>query len=45
MPAIVIEGAFMSNPSDLEKIRTPEYKENYAYALVNGLIQAMNRAY
>jgi len=45
MPAIIIEGAFMSNPGDLEKIRTTEYKEKYAYALVNGLIEAMNNAY
>jgi N-acetylmuramoyl-L-alanine amidase len=45
MPAIVIEGAFMSNPSDLEKIRTPEYKQNYAYSLVKGLVEAMNSAY
>lgn len=45
MPAILIEGAFMSNPGDLEKIRTPEYKEKYAYALVNGLIESINSAY
>src|SRR5665648_29144 len=45
MPAIIIEGAFMSNPGDLEIIRTAEYKEKYAYALVKGLITAMNHAF
>lgn len=45
MPAIIIEGAFMSNPGDFEKIRTPEYKEKYAYAVAKGLIEAMNEAF
>ncbi|HZK62455.1 MAG TPA: N-acetylmuramoyl-L-alanine amidase, partial [Anaerovoracaceae bacterium] len=45
MPAIIIEGAFMSNPGDLEKIRTAEFKEKYAYALAKGLITAMNQAF
>ena len=45
MPAIIIEGAFMSNPGNLEKIRTAEFKEKYAYALVKGLITTMNSAF
>lgn len=45
MPAIIIEGAFMSNPGDLEYMRTAEFKEKYAYAVVKGLIQAMNSAF
>ncbi|MBK5247150.1 MAG: N-acetylmuramoyl-L-alanine amidase [Peptostreptococcaceae bacterium] len=45
MPAIIIEGAFMSNPGNLEKIRTTEFKEKYAYALVKGLITTMNSAF
>src|SRR5665648_213448 len=45
MPAIIIEGAFMSNPGNLEKIGTAEFKEKYAYALVKGLITTMNHAF
>lgn len=42
MPAIIIEGAFLSNPGDFEKIKAQEYKEKYAYAVAKGLIEAMN---
>lgn len=45
MPAIVIEGSFMSNSEDLERIRTQEYKAKYAYAVAKGLITAMNSAF
>jgi len=45
MPAIIIEGAFMSNPDDLEYMRTAEFKEKYAYAVAKGLITAMNQAF
>lgn len=45
MPAIVVEGAFMSNPEDQEKMRTKEYKEQYAYAVAKGLIAAMNKVF
>jgi len=45
MPAIVIEGAFMSNPSNLAMIQTEAYKDNYAYAVAKGLIEALNAAF
>lgn len=45
MPAIIVEGAFMSNPKDLEMIRTTEFKEKYAYAVAKGLITAINQAF
>ena len=45
MPAIVIEGAFLSNAEDFEKIRTDEYAKRYAYATAKGIVEAMNKAY
>lgn len=45
MPAIIVEGAFLSNEKDLELIRSPGYAEKYAYAVARGLVTAMNRAY
>ena len=45
MPAILIEGAFLSNAEDFEIIRTDEYARRYAYAVAKGLIAAMNEAY
>jgi N-acetylmuramoyl-L-alanine amidase len=45
MPAIVIEGAFLSNEEDLKKIMSEEYAKRYAYAAAKGIISAMNEAY
>jgi len=42
MPAIIIEGAFLSNASDLAMIMTDEYKENYAMAAAEAVINALN---
>lgn len=42
MPAIIIEGAFLSNESDLAKMREPEYIERYAYATAKALIESFN---
>lgn len=45
MPAIVIEGAFLSNEEDFEMIKTDEYAKRYAYATAKGLISVMNKIY
>lgn len=42
MPAIITEGAFMSNPSDLAMIMTDDYKNNYAIAAARAVINALN---
>ncbi len=42
MPAIIIEGAFISNASDLAVMVTDEYKENYAVGAATGIINVLN---
>lgn len=42
MPAIIIEGGFLSNPDDLRIMLTEEYKEAYALAAARGIINALN---
>jgi len=45
MPAIVIEGAFLSNADDFEMIKTDEYIRRYAYATAKGIIAVMNETF
>ncbi|MBN7772837.1 N-acetylmuramoyl-L-alanine amidase [Clostridium aminobutyricum] len=45
MPAIIVEGAFLSNESDLKMLRTSEFIDNYAYAVAKGIIKSLNDAY
>jgi len=45
MPAIVIEGAFMSNAEDLALIREDDYAKRYAYAVAKALIEIMNETF
>ena len=45
MPAIVIEGAFLSNEEDFEMIKTDEYAKRYAYAVAKGLISVLNKKF
>ncbi|MCL1983577.1 MAG: N-acetylmuramoyl-L-alanine amidase [Clostridiales bacterium] len=45
MPAIIIEGAFLSNEEDFEMIKSDEYARRYAYAAAKGIIAAMNEAF
>jgi len=45
MPAIVFEGAFLSNAEDFEMIKTDEYVRRYAYAAAKGIIAAMNESF
>ena len=45
MPAIIVEGAFLSNPEDYQRIIAADYAEKYAFAVANGLVKAMNEAF
>lgn len=42
MPAVIIEGGFLSNPSDLEIILSKGFAEAYAGAVAKGVINALN---
>ncbi len=42
MPAVIIEGGFLSNAGDLQIMLTEEYKEAYAIATARGIINALN---
>jgi N-acetylmuramoyl-L-alanine amidase len=44
MPAIIIEGAFLSNNDDLKLMLTDEYRENYALAAAKAIIQVLNES-
>lgn len=44
MPAIIIEGAFLSNPSDLQYMLSDTYVEDYALGVARGIIKALNAA-
>ncbi len=45
MPAIIVEGAFMSNDMDLAKIRSVEFTERYASAVAKAIVITMNGSY
>lgn len=42
MPAVIVEGGFLSNPSDLEYMVTGTFVEDYAQAAAKGIIQTLN---
>ncbi|MDR2087832.1 MAG: N-acetylmuramoyl-L-alanine amidase [Clostridiales Family XIII bacterium] len=42
MPAIIVEGAFLSNASDRALMATDAYREAYAFGVAAGLIDALN---
>ncbi|NLM07660.1 MAG: AMIN domain-containing protein [Clostridiales Family XIII bacterium] len=42
MPAVIIEGGFLSNSNDLQVMLTEEYREAYAVAAARGIIHALN---
>jgi N-acetylmuramoyl-L-alanine amidase len=42
MPAIIVEGAFLSNASDRALMATDAYREAYAFGVATGLINALN---
>ncbi|MDD2217072.1 MAG: N-acetylmuramoyl-L-alanine amidase [Eubacteriales bacterium] len=45
MPAIIIEGAFMSNDNDLKLISSKDYPSKYAFACARGIINSLNEAF
>ncbi|MBQ3123594.1 MAG: N-acetylmuramoyl-L-alanine amidase, partial [Firmicutes bacterium] len=45
MPAIIIEGAFISNEEDFAKMKTQEYAKRYAWASVKAIIESFNAAF
>lgn len=42
MPAVIIEGAFLSNPGDLSFMKTDEFRELYAQSVAKCVIDALN---
>jgi N-acetylmuramoyl-L-alanine amidase len=44
MPAIIIEGSFLSNSEDLRMMLTDEFRENYALATAKAIIQILNES-
>jgi N-acetylmuramoyl-L-alanine amidase len=42
MPAIIVEGAFLSNASDRALMTTDAYRDAYAFGVAAGLINALN---
>ncbi|MDR2295861.1 MAG: N-acetylmuramoyl-L-alanine amidase, partial [Clostridiales Family XIII bacterium] len=42
MPAIIVEGAFLTNASDRALMLTDAYREAYAFGVAVGLINALN---
>jgi len=44
MPAIIIEGAFISNQQDLSIIMTDDFREQYALAAARAIIKALNES-
>jgi len=44
MPAIIIEGAFLSNDDDLKLMLSDEFRENYALAAAKAIIQVLNES-
>jgi N-acetylmuramoyl-L-alanine amidase len=39
-PAVLVEGGFLSNPSEARKIRSPFYRQRLADAIVRGIIKS-----
>jgi len=44
MPAIIIEGSFLSNAEDLKLMMTDEFRQNYALATARSIIQVLNQS-
>jgi len=42
MPAVIIEGAFLSNPNDLDYMKTDDFREKYAMSAARCIIEALN---
>lgn len=44
MPAVIIEGAFISNPNDLNYMKTDDFREKYAMSVAKCVIEALNNS-
>ena len=44
MPAVIIEGAYISNPSDRSYMKTDEFREKYAKSVAKCIIDALNNS-
>jgi N-acetylmuramoyl-L-alanine amidase len=44
MPAVIIEGAFISNPKDLNYMKTDDFREKYAMSAAKCIIEALNNS-
>lgn len=42
MPAVIVEGLFLSNPEELAMLKDPEYVERQAVAIARGIVRALN---
>lgn len=42
MPAVIVEGLFLSNPEELAMLKDPEYVERQAVAIARGVVRALN---
>jgi N-acetylmuramoyl-L-alanine amidase len=38
MPAVLVEGGFMSNPAEVKRIADPTYRRKLARAIADGII-------
>ncbi len=45
MPAVIAEVGYMSNPTELGKLNTSEYKEKAAEALKNAVVESLKKMY
>ncbi len=45
MPAVIAEVGYMSNSSELSKLKTEEYRQKAAEALRDGVVQSLKRMY
>lgn len=43
VPAIVVEGGFLSNREEAKRIHSAEWRQRFAHALADGIIMYMNR--
>ena len=43
MPIIIVECGFLSNPEEAKKLTTPEYQDDVAKAIVNGIVTCMEK--
>lgn len=43
VPVIIVECGFLSNPEEAKKLTTPEYQDEVAKAIVNGIVTCMEK--